>query len=67
MVCLSVYPSSAHSFGPIDMKLGMDAPWNLGVGKVALHHSGIALSAKRIMGERSNFFFLFQFNAIRAF
>ena len=31
-VCLSVcmYPSIAHSFGPIGMKLGMDTPWDPG-------------------------------------
>ena len=31
-VCLSVcmYPSSAHSFGPMGMKLGMDNPWDPG-------------------------------------
>ena len=29
-VCLSVhvYPSSAHSFASIGMKLGMDTPWD---------------------------------------
>ena len=29
-VCLFVclYPSSAHSFSPIGMKLGMDTPWD---------------------------------------
>ena len=27
-VCMS--PSSAHSFGPIGMKLGMDTPWDPG-------------------------------------
>ena len=27
-VCM--YPSSAHSFGPIGMKLGMDIPWDPG-------------------------------------
>ena len=25
-----MYPSSAHSFGPISMKLGMDTPWDPG-------------------------------------
>ena len=35
-VCLSVclfvclYPSSAHSFGPIGVKFGMDTPWDPG-------------------------------------
>ena len=28
-VCM--YPSSAHSFDPIVMKLGMDTPWDAGV------------------------------------
>ena len=34
-VCL--YPSSAHSFDPIGMKLGMDTPWDPGsvMGQVA--------------------------------
>ena len=34
-VCM--YPSSAHSFGPIGMKLGMDIPWDPGsvIGWVA--------------------------------
>ena len=27
---LCMYPSSAHSFGPIGMKLGMDIPWDPG-------------------------------------
>ena len=27
-VCM--YPSCAHSFGPIGMKLGMDTPWDPG-------------------------------------
>ena len=32
-VCLYVYmyPFSAHSFGPINMKLGLDIIWTLGV------------------------------------
>ena len=29
-VCVCMYPSSAHSFGPIGMKLGMDTPWDPG-------------------------------------
>ena len=40
-VCVCVYPSSAHSFGPIGMKLGMDLgplEWH-GAGKVALRCS----------------------------
>ena len=34
---LCMYPSSAHSFGPISMKLGMDIPWDPGsvIGQVA--------------------------------
>ena len=38
-VCMYVcmYPSSADSFGPIGMKLGMDTPWDPGsvIGQVA--------------------------------
>ena len=36
-VCVCMYPSSAHSFGPIGMKLGMDTPWDPGsdMGQVA--------------------------------
>ena len=29
-LCVCMYPSSAHSFGPIGMKLGMDTPWDPG-------------------------------------
>ena len=29
-LCVCMYPSSAHSFDPIGMKLGMDTPWDTG-------------------------------------
>ena len=38
---LCMYPFSAHSFGPIGMKLGMDTPWDPG------SVMGLVASAKR--------------------
>ena len=29
-VCVSIYPSNVHSFGPISIKLGKDTPWDSG-------------------------------------
>ena len=44
-LCVCMYPSSAHSFGTIGMKLGMDTPWEPGsdMGKVRLRFSARAL------------------------
>ena len=50
-VCLYVYPSSANSFEPIGIKLGIDIPWDLGsdMGQIRLR---FAISAKHIFGNK---------------
>ena len=50
------YPSSAHSFSPISMKLGMDTPWDPAGDMVRF-----AVRALRyaLYGSKINFFFAF--------
>ena len=62
-----MYPSSAHSFGPIGMKLGIDTPWDpgSGMGQERLHFSAsFGLCAKHELLHRGMIFFFFAFLCI---